>query len=133
MADITAIRNGLKDRLDTIDGLRCYAYMPIKPEPPAAGIAVRAGALDLDTDGNGKYTFDVWLYAQASDIMVGQSRLDEYIGSGTKSIKAAIDADRSLGGVVDYARMTGWTEGPRLVDAAGTQLLAMPVTIEVMA
>jgi hypothetical protein len=125
MADVTAIRNGLKDALATVSGLKVYAYMPIKPEPPAAGIAVRTASLDLDMDGNGKYTFDVWLYAQASDLMVSQARLDAFISDGTSSIKAAIDADRSLGGVCDYARMTGWTEGPRLVDAAGTQLLAM--------
>lgn len=133
MADITAIRNGLKARLETISGLKVYAHMPIKAEPPAAGINTVTAALQLDFDGNGLYLFDVWIYAQASDIMVAQTRIDEYLGDGDKSIRAAIAADQSLGGVVDYARMKGWTEGPRLVEMAGTQLLAMPVTVEVMA
>lgn len=134
MASLPAIREGIRDRLNTISGLRCYAVMPPKPEPPAAAVAVRSAEMDLDMDGNCKYSFEIWLYVNPGDLTRAQSALDEYLDTtGEKSIRNAIAGDPSLGGVADWAKVTGWNEGPRLVDSAGTQLLAMPITCEVMA
>jgi hypothetical protein len=60
--------------------------------------------------------------------------LDTYLDpSGSSSIVAAVGADETLGGAVDFARVVGVGESPRLVDVAGSQLLYASVRVEVRA
>lgn len=134
MATVSEIRAALKVRLDTISGLRTYAEMPASPEFPAAGIAMRSIAYDQDLDGGVLYGFVVWLHVSAGrDLQRAQKALDVYLApTGATSIKAAIEADPDLGGTCDWVRVTGATEGPRLVPEAGGQPWAMPIDVQVM-
>jgi hypothetical protein len=134
VASVVALREQLRVRLDTIDGLRTYAVMPAKPEPPAASVALRSAQFDRDLDGNSLFTFDVWVYVNPADLTRAQSALDAYLGTtGSQSVKAAIEADQSLGGTADYVRVTGWTQGPSLEAIYGGQILAIAMQCEVMA
>lgn len=134
MASIVALREALRVRLDTIDGLRTYAVMPAKPEPPAASVALRSAEFDLDWEGNCKYLFDIWIYVNPADLDRAQSKLDAYLDtSGAQSVKAALEDDQSLGGIADWVKVTGWTQGPTMEAVYGGQVLAIYLACEVMA
>jgi hypothetical protein len=107
------VRQGLKLNLEEISGLRVYELVPDVVVPPCAII----GQLDLVFDTNNARgldtaTIDVMVIVQRFSERSGQDALDKYLaGSGEYSIKAAIEADRTLGGAVDTLRVTGAQSG----------------------
>lgn len=133
MARLGDVRKGLKDRLATISGLTPYATMPASPRSPSAAVIPRTREL-LTMDGQWRYTFAVWLYINPSDLTRAQTEFDEYLTEdGAKSIEAAIEGDQSLGGIAQYAVVTGWSEYAQLIDVAGGQLLGGRIDVEVVA
>lgn len=130
---MSEIRKALKDRLETIEGLRPYATMPAAPQSPAAAVIPRSKAR-LSYDGDSVYQFSIWVYVNPQDLNRAQTQIDEYLSSdGPKSIEAAIDDDPSLGGVVESAQVTGWAEYAQLVTIGDGQLLGARIDCEVMA
>jgi hypothetical protein len=107
------VRDGLKKNLQEIDGLRVYDLVPDNPQPPSAII----GQLDLTFDLNNargldQANIDVLVIVQRFSERTGQDKLDKYLsGSGNYSIKAAIEADRTLDGAVDTLRVTSAQSG----------------------
>ena len=107
------VREGLKKNLQEIDGLRVYDLVPDNPQPPSAII----GQLDLVFDLNNargldQANIDVLVIVQRFSERTGQDKLDKYLsGSGDYSIKAAIEADRTLDGSVDTLRVTSAQSG----------------------
>jgi hypothetical protein len=63
-----------------------------------------------------------------------QKKLDEYrAGSGARSIKQAIEADRTLGGACESLQVTG-TSGPGIfAREGGGQVIAEDWTVNVLA
>ncbi len=108
MASLTALRAGLATRLATISGLRASATIPDNPSPPIA--VVMPGRITYDTAfgrGSDEYTFDVMLIVGRVADRASQNNLDAYCASsGSASIKAAIEADRYLGGSAFDTRVT---------------------------
>ena len=108
MASLTALRAGLATRLATISGLRASATIPDNPSPPIA--VVMPGRITYDTAfgrGSDEYTFDVMLIVGRVADRASQNNLDAYCASsGSASIKAAIEADRYLGGSALDTRVT---------------------------
>jgi hypothetical protein len=107
---LTAVRNGLAARLNTINGLRVYQTPPeIVPELPAAVLRAREpfaaydqvmGAADV------RYSFEVLLLVSSGDEGQALADLEPYVSpTGNSSVKAAVDGD--LGGNADYARVSG--------------------------
>lgn len=119
MADeIKNARAGLKTRLETIAGLRVYAYAPDNVlEFPAAVIA-EVAELDDDmtmTGGDIEAVFRLQLYVRSADTEQAQADLDAYLDpAGSKSIRAAIEGDSTLDGQVDWARREGLEETERI-------------------
>lgn len=115
MAALATIRDGLKTRLETITGVRPYDTVPDKPEVPCA-IVVPApdGVVDYHTtmnDGLVTWRFDIIVLVSRTSDRGGQDKLDGYINpSGSTSIKAAIEADRTLAAAVYDAHVTGVSE-----------------------
>ena len=107
------VREGLKNNLQEIDGLRVYDLVPDVIVPPCAII----GQLDLTFDLNNargldQANVDVMVIVQRFSERTGQDKLDKYLsGSGDYSIKAAIESDRTLGGEVDTLRVTAAQSG----------------------
>lgn len=109
MASVTALREGIAAQLDSISGLRIKAFEPDKVAVPSAAIALVSIAWDK-TMGRGMDSFEfvVRLYASRATDKGGQNRIDSYLaGSGPTSVKAAIEADRTLGGVAHTLQVTG--------------------------
>lgn len=107
MASVSAIRDGLKTRLQTISGLRVHDTAPSAISPPAAVIVPQT--VDYDSTmarGSDAFAFDVFLLVSKAVDRVSQDKLDAYLaGSGVDSVKAAVEGDQSLGGVAHIARV----------------------------
>lgn len=107
------VRDGLKTQLQAIEGLRVYDLIPDVVTPPCAIV----GQLDFTFDINNargldQAQCDVFVIVQRFSERAGQDKLDAYLsGSGTSSIKAAIESDRTLAGAVDTLRVTGAEAG----------------------
>jgi hypothetical protein len=97
-------KDGLKARLATISGLRCYDYQPDQMNPPFAfptlnqiryhATAMGSGGVEMD--------FDVTLVLTRQSERIAQDEIDKYTAfSGAQSVRAAIEGDRTLGGVFE--------------------------------
>lgn len=108
--DVTAVFQGLADAADTIDGLRCHAFMPDSISPPTFYVVELEIAFDA-TFQRGMDDFNPitcrLLTSRATD-RTGQKQLEQFMkGTGPLSVKAAIEADRTLGGACDSLQVTG--------------------------
>ena len=111
-ATASQIVDGVKNRLATISGLRTFSYQPSQLNPPIAFPVITQvryhGAM-----GGGMVTYEVTVY-----LIVGRytderamSDLDDYIAfNGAKSLRAALEADQSLGGVAQNVVVASSTD-----------------------
>jgi hypothetical protein len=132
MAQLSDIRSGLAARMNTISGLRARDVIPDNIAPPMAFVNPTQIQYDLDNArGLVQYTFTVSLFASRADSRSAQNTVDEFVStSGLKSVKAAIEADRTLGGIVDTCRVTNVTNYV-VQDANDTEFLAVDFNVEV--
>ena len=109
---VSSVRDGIKTRLQTITGLRAYDVIPDKVTPPCAIVGQLDFTFDIDNArGLDQASLDVYVIVQRLDARSGQNKLDEYLGSGSSSIKSAIEGDRTLGGTVNTLRVTSAEAG----------------------
>lgn len=94
--------SGLKDRLATISGLRTFAFQPDYANPPYGFPRIDEisyhGAM-----GGGDVVYDgiIQIVVGGVSDRLTQNLLDGYASySGATSIRAALEADKTLGGVV---------------------------------
>lgn len=133
MADLEAIHDGLATALDTISGLRVMAGVD-KVSPPAATI----GEVEIEFDlamgrGLDEFTWKVRVYASRADERSGLSKLNGYLaGSGSLSVKAALESDRTLGGVCEMLRVER-VDGYGVYEVAGVQYLGAEFTVRIYA
>jgi hypothetical protein len=110
--NVSSVRDGIKARLQTISGLRAYDVIPDKVTPPCAIVGQLDFTFDIDNArGLDQASLDVYVIVQRLDARSGQNKLDEYLGSGSSSIKSAIEGDRTLGGTVNTLRVTSAEAG----------------------
>ena len=110
--NVSTVRDGLKTRLQTISGLRVYDIIPDKVTPPSAIVGQLDFTFDIDNArGLDQATCDIYVIVQRLDARSGQNKLDEYLSSGSKSIKTAIEGDRTLVGAVNTLRVTSAEAG----------------------
>jgi hypothetical protein len=118
------VRDGLKTRLQTISGLRAYDLIPDTVVPPCAVVGQLDFTFDIDNArGLDQAQVDVLVIVQRFSERAGQDKLDAYLaGSGSSSIKTAIEGDRTLGGTVNTLRVTGAEAGT--YDSQGVTFLS---------
>jgi hypothetical protein len=120
----TGVRTGLGTALDTIAGLRVFDYVPDSLSPPAAVVE----PLEVDYEWAMQRGLD--FYRAFILVIVGrmsdrssQDRLDAYVaGSGASSVKAALEANRTLGGACSTLQVT--SARPREVVVSGVNMIA---------
>lgn len=103
-ATVSQVKTGLATRLSTITGLRAFNYQPDQLNPPIAFANLDSinyhrtmGPLALT-----EMQFTVSVIVARATERPAEHALDAYTSAtGTSSVKAAIEADRTLGGVVD--------------------------------
>ena len=109
MASISDLRNGLAANLATISGLRTSATVPDSINPPIAVVMPASVTYDIAfaRTGGDEYEFTVLVIVGRVDERTAQNRLDAYCsGTGTGTIKAAIESDKTLGGKAMSLRVT---------------------------
>lgn len=108
MASLTALRTGLGKNLGTIRGLRVAVTLPDNPTPPMATIQPDAVTYDsVFGRGMQEYRFTVLVMVGRVAERSRQNELDEYISStGGRSIKLAIESDKTLGGIAYDVRVS---------------------------
>lgn len=132
MASLSSLRSGIKTRLATISGLNAHDRAPGSVVVPTA--FPLPGRIDFDETmdrGADLFVFRVRLLVQRSTDTYAQEDLDAYLaGSGSSSIKAAIEGDGTLGGVADWTRVTGVIAYGD-IDHAGLSYLGADFNVEV--
>lgn len=116
--DVSAVRAALASTVAanvTVDGvpLAAFAHMPDSIDPPLW----ISGQVEVDYDEVEEGGFDAvtvtgHLYTSTSDTVTGQRILDQLLArTGPTSIKAALEANQSLGGIataLHVQRFTGY-------------------------
>lgn len=105
MADLTGIRTALAENLSTLEGIKFSAYMLSNPTTPSGHLYPGGPAGDITyhmafQDGVELWPFTVQAFVALSTDIGAQVKLDQYLASsGTQSVKAALESDRTLGGL----------------------------------
>lgn len=135
MGSLAAIRAGLADNLATIDGINASAYLLSNLTPPCAEVQPGETEYDLTfARGLDRWTLTVRVLVGASTDQGAQRLLDRMLeSSGSVSVKAAIESDKTLGGAASSVQVQRCT-GYRLISREGHgPLLGAEWTIEVLA
>jgi hypothetical protein len=133
MGKIAMIREALAAAM-TMDGLSTEAYVRDIADVP---VAMVGGPDPIEYDktfgrGHDDMTFPIMIFASRVSDEEAQENLDAYLDPyGTSSLKAAIESDSTLGGVVEDLRVTGTQEyGPH--DINGILYLGAVLLVSVM-
>jgi hypothetical protein len=118
MLNIGPIRDALKQNLLTVvsptgTNLRVYDTIPDVIVPPCAVVGQLDFTFDVDNArGLDQANVDIFVIVQRFSERAGQDKLDTLLaGTGPKSIKTAIESDRTLGGLVNTLRVTSADSG----------------------
>jgi len=134
-ATISQVKDGLKARIQTISGLRAFDYQPDQVNPPFAFPTLDAITYHQTGMGTGGVVmnFTVTLIVNRAVERTAQDQLDQYMSwDGAQSLRAAIEADRTLGGVCDDLIVTN-AENLTNIDANDTLYLAVDFKVTVYA
>lgn len=133
-ATISQIKQGLATRLATISGLRTFAYQPDQLNAPIAYPNVEQ-VLYHRTMRNGlnEIIFTVTVIVARPTERPAESSLDAYMSpDGASSIRAAIEGDRTLGGIVDDTQVEQ-SSGISSLSANDADYLSVDFTVRVYA
>lgn len=128
----STVRNELKKRLATISGLKTYDYIPDSINVPAGVV----GQLDMNFDttlnrGLDSASCTVLLIVGRMSEQAAQAKLDGYLsGTGSTSIKAAVEGDPTLGGSVKTVRVASASAGSLTI--AGNDYLAYRYQVDMI-
>lgn len=127
------VRQALASALSSISGLNAQAY-PLSIRTPPCAEVVR-GPIQYDQAMGGgvhTWTFLIRCFVASVTDIGAQQQLDAYLSAeGSKSIKAAVETDTSLGGIVSDLHVTGATGEQEYVGDQGGPLLFSEWTVEV--
>lgn len=107
----------MKTALQTVSGLRVLDTLPDSANIPTNGALAVVGMVDMTYDftlnrGFDSATLSVLVIVGRMSESAAQDRLDGYLqSSGSSSIKAAIEADKTLSGAVQTLRVTQAVSG----------------------
>jgi hypothetical protein len=110
MAVLSDVRTALAAAVDNVPGLRATGQMSGEINPPVAVIVPARGTFISYSETFEQNVVDmsleIVLLVSYADERAGQLLLDGYLSAtGASSVRAAIAADPTLGGVVDWATL----------------------------
>ena len=131
---LSEIRDAMGTALGAVPNLRVRPLIPALVTPPMAVVQPQQIEYDLNArNGVNRYTFTVTVFVTKADDRSAQLRVDPFVApSGVGSVKAALEADRTLGGVVDTLRVTN-VSNYSSTDANDVLYLAVDFEVEVYA
>lgn len=108
MPEMSDVREALATNMQPIPGVQVSAYMLGNPTPPS--IEVMPDEVEYDKTfqrGTDYWFFKVRAFVGKPDAIGAQKRLDRMLASsGAESVKARIESDHTLGGLVDNLLVT---------------------------
>lgn len=132
----STVRTNLKTALSTITGMRIFDYVPDSTNIPTNNAFAIVGQLSMNYD----YTLNRGFDSATCQIIVvvgrmsekdGQSRLDGLLASsGSTSIKAAVEADKTLSGAVQTLRVV--SASPGTITSANIDYLSYQYSVELI-
>lgn len=136
---LSAIRQGLATNLSTIPEVQVSPYI-IMPTPPTIWVATIEIVYDRAMGSRlagfkytDEYTATIQAMSDFTEPQRGQEILDQFMaGSGVYSVKDALEADRTLGGVADDIWVSAAT-GPTLSTFQTFSLLLSEWTVTIIA
>ena len=130
-ATITQVKTGLAARLATITGLRTYAYQPDQLNAPMAYSNLNTITYHRTFGGMTEQEYTVTVIVARATERTAEASVDGFTAyDGTTSVRAAIEADRTLGGVVDDLIVESAT-GIQSVSANDTEYLSVDFVVRV--
>ena len=113
MIQINKVRDQIGKNIESISGVRIYDTIPDVVVPPCAVVGQLDFTFDVDNArGLDQASVDVYVIVQRISERAGQDKLDQLLGgTGNKSIKTAIESDRTLGGLVNTLRVISAESG----------------------
>lgn len=133
--DVEAIQQGLANAADTITGLRCFPALPGSINPPTfAVVEFELGYHGTFSPARGltEVTFTCGVYASDSD--QGRKQLLPFLTeTGATSIPAALEADKTLGGMAKTLVVQRVRGAYRLYEVGGTDYLGAMIDVKVWA
>src|SRR5690242_1564828 len=100
MATLKAIRDAVKTTLEAnVTGLTVYDTVPDATNLPAACVVPDTADFAVSmARGTDTWEFDLYVLVPVSDMDIGQDTLDDFVtGAGSKSIRATVFANKTLG------------------------------------
>lgn len=118
----------MADALRTIPDVEVNPYAAVQPNPPGIQIIPPACLYDYSMgamiQGLNEWTFIVQGFVALNSDIGAQRTLDLLCNpSGVSSVKAALEADTTLGGTVEKLRVTEHSPGRQVEPVAGNPLL----------
>lgn len=113
MIKISQVREAIGTNIQNITGMRVYDSIPDIVTPPCAVVGQLDFIFDIDNArGLDQASVDVYVIVQRLSERSGQATLDQLLaGTGSNSIKTAIESDRTLGGLVNTLRVISAESG----------------------
>jgi hypothetical protein len=103
---ITELRDGLVANLSTIPGLTVEGWYPELINPPVAIVMGPDISFDADMDCD-SYSFPVSVFTGEVSDKEAQAMLDDFCApASSRSVRAAINSDPTLGGAAQYCAVT---------------------------
>jgi len=132
--NITEIRDGLETNLETVSGLRAYSEIPENPQVPCAVVSLNSVDYDQAFQrGLSELSFNVTVIVGRFSVQQAQEHLNDYAGNGSKSIKTAVQSDRTLGGKAVDTVLTSMNSISALDLNDGNNYLGMEFSVTVYA
>lgn len=131
MGQLRDLRTAIAAKLDTIVGLRVYDFPSDRIEPPAAVLSLPETPYDVTFGGRSdEWNFPLWILVAKADDKAAYGEMVDYLeAEGSKSVRAILEADRTLGGACDTIAVVG--AKPMFATIAGTEFLAVEFDLEV--
>jgi hypothetical protein len=132
--NVSTVMDGLGVRLATITGLRVFDFVPDSFSPPAAVVSLpQMVEYDLTmARGADRGSFQVYVLVGKASDRSARDQLAAYIaGTGSSSVKTAIEAGKTLGGAAHSTRVTGASVS--VVTTAGSEFLTAIFDVDVVA
>ena len=134
-ATVSQVKDGLKTRIETVPGLRGFDYQPDQVNPPFAFATldeIRYHQTGMSSGGV-VMDFTVTVVVQRVSERTAQDKVDQYTSwDGAQSVRAAIEADPTLGGVCSDLIVNSASNFTN-IDANDTLYLAMDFKVTVYA
>lgn len=111
-ATISQVATGISNRLATISGLRTFSFQPDQIQPPVA-FPILDGVTYHGAYGGGDVVMEwtILLVAGRWSERTSYAMLDDYLSfSGARSIRAALEGDKTLGGVAQTLILSSATD-----------------------